>query len=55
MEQWLPSQGFVEPTPFTSVFVYTINEVADIQRMALIGEDGVISDFPDRACVASLR
>jgi len=34
--------------------MYTINEVVDIQRVALIGEDSVISVFPI-ARVALLR
>ncbi len=35
-----------------AVFVYTVNEAVDIERMALKGVDGVISDFPDRVCGA---
>ncbi|MBL8071238.1 MAG: glycerophosphodiester phosphodiesterase, partial [Nitrospira sp.] len=30
------------------VFVYTVNEPQDIQRMRNLGVDGIISDFPDR-------
>jgi len=30
------------------VFVYTVNELSDIQAMRAIGVDGVFSDFPDR-------
>jgi glycerophosphoryl diester phosphodiesterase len=30
------------------VFVYTVNEPADIQRVRSFGVDGIISDFPDR-------
>ena len=30
------------------VFVYTVNESQDIQRMRNLGVDGIISDFPDR-------
>jgi len=30
------------------VFVYTVNELADIDAMRAIGVDGVFSDFPDR-------
>lgn len=30
------------------VFVYTVNEIPDIQAMRAIGVDGVFSDFPDR-------
>ncbi|MBD0316773.1 MAG: glycerophosphodiester phosphodiesterase [Nitrospiraceae bacterium] len=31
-----------------AVFVYTVDEPADIQRLAAIGVDGIISNFPDR-------
>jgi len=31
------------------VFVYTVNETEDLQRMMAIGVDGVFSDYPDRA------
>lgn len=31
------------------VFVYTVNDQADIQAMRAIGVDGIFSDFPDRA------
>lgn len=31
------------------VYVYTVNEPADINAMRTIGVDGVFSDFPDRA------
>jgi glycerophosphoryl diester phosphodiesterase len=30
------------------VFVYTVNDPQDIQRMRDVGVDGIISDFPDR-------
>lgn len=30
------------------VFVYTVNELRDIQKMQSFGVDGIISDFPDR-------
>jgi glycerophosphoryl diester phosphodiesterase len=30
------------------VFVYTVNEINDFQRMIAIGVDGVFSDYPDR-------
>lgn len=30
------------------VFVYTVNNVQDIQKMQSLGVDGIISDFPDR-------
>ena len=30
------------------VFVYTVNNVDDMQRMKVMGVDGVFSDFPDR-------
>jgi glycerophosphoryl diester phosphodiesterase len=30
------------------VFVYTVNELADIHAMRAVGVDGVFSDFPDR-------
>lgn len=31
------------------VAVWTVNEVADMQRMAALGVDAIITDFPDRA------
>jgi glycerophosphoryl diester phosphodiesterase len=31
-----------------SVFVYTVNDPADIARVKAIGVDGMISDFPER-------
>jgi len=30
------------------VFVYTVNEQRDIQKLKSLGVDGIISDFPDR-------
>jgi|CXWL01.1.fsa_nt_gi glycerophosphoryl diester phosphodiesterase len=30
------------------IFVYTVNEPADIQRLSRLGVDGIISDYPDR-------
>jgi glycerophosphoryl diester phosphodiesterase len=30
------------------VFAFTVNDPADIQRVAALGVDGIISDFPDR-------
>ncbi len=30
------------------VFVWTVNEVEDIEKMKSIGVDGIISDYPDR-------
>lgn len=30
------------------VFVYTVNEPSDIQRVRTLGVDGMVSDFPDR-------
>lgn len=30
------------------VFVWTVNEPADIDRLAALGVDGIISDFPER-------
>ena len=32
----------------TQVFVYTVNEPADIRRMRSLAVDGIISDYPDR-------
>ncbi len=34
------------------VFVYTVNNPADIKRMKAIGVDGVFTDYPDRALKA---
>jgi len=31
-----------------AVFVYTVNDVCDIDRVTLLGVDGIISDYPDR-------
>lgn len=31
-----------------TLFVYTVNKPAEINRMKLLGVDGLISDFPDR-------
>ena len=31
-----------------AVFVYTVNDVCDIDRVTLLGIDGIISDYPDR-------
>lgn len=31
-----------------TVFVYTVNKPAEVNRMKLLGVDGIISDFPDR-------
>ena len=36
------------------VFVYTVNDLADIQLMKNMGVDGIFSDFPDRV-ISSLR
>lgn len=30
------------------VVVWTVNEVDDIKKMAMMGVDGIISDYPDR-------
>ncbi|MCE7977010.1 MAG: glycerophosphodiester phosphodiesterase [Nitrospira sp. NTP1] len=30
------------------VFVYTVNDWTDIQRMRELGVDGIVSDYPDR-------
>ena len=30
------------------VFVYTVNELADIQTVTTMGVDGIISDYPER-------
>lgn len=30
------------------VFVYTVNELADIQRAKAMGVDGIVSDYPER-------
>ncbi|WP_020396628.1 glycerophosphodiester phosphodiesterase [Thiolinea disciformis] len=30
------------------VFVYTVNELADLERMAAMGVDGVFTNYPDR-------
>jgi len=30
------------------VFVYTVNEPSDIQKVRTLGVDGIVSDFPDR-------
>ncbi len=30
------------------IFAFTVNDPADIQRVAALGVDGIISDFPDR-------
>jgi glycerophosphoryl diester phosphodiesterase len=35
------------------VFVYTVNEPADLERMRRCGVDGVFTDFPERAVAAS--
>jgi glycerophosphoryl diester phosphodiesterase len=35
------------------VFVYTVNERADIEAMRAIGVDGVFSDFPDRVLLTN--
>ncbi|MDD5551797.1 MAG: glycerophosphodiester phosphodiesterase family protein [Candidatus Pacebacteria bacterium] len=32
----------------TKVFVWTVNNPEDIQKMKLAGVDGIISDYPDR-------
>jgi glycerophosphoryl diester phosphodiesterase len=34
------------------VYVYTVNEVADIERMRALGVDGVFSNYPDRVILA---
>jgi glycerophosphoryl diester phosphodiesterase len=31
-----------------SVLVWTVNQPADIERLAALGVDGIISDFPER-------
>lgn len=31
-----------------TVFVYTVNKPAEVNKMKILGVDGVISDFPDR-------
>lgn len=31
-----------------TVFVYTVNKPAEVNKMKLLGVDGIISDFPDR-------
>ena len=37
------------------VFAYTVNESADLERMAVLGVDGVFSDYPDRALITARR
>lgn len=37
------------------VFVYTVNELSDIQAMRAVGVDGVFSDFPDRVIATNAR
>ncbi len=37
------------------VFVYTVNELAEIQAMRAVGVDGVFSDFPDRVIATNVR
>jgi glycerophosphoryl diester phosphodiesterase len=37
------------------VFVYTVNELSDIQAMRSVGVDGVFSDFPDRVIETNPR
>ena len=32
------------------VYVYTVNEPADLARMRALNVDGVFSDFPERVC-----
>lgn len=50
-----PSKEFINQTLVDEahkrgmkVFVYTLNEIGDIQRMKSLGVDGIFSDFPDR-------
>jgi glycerophosphoryl diester phosphodiesterase len=35
------------------VFVYTVNDPADIEAMRVVGVDGVFSDFPDRVLLTN--
>ena len=35
------------------VVVWTVNQEADIKKMALLGVDGIISDYPNRFKVLS--
>lgn len=35
------------------VYVYTVNNITDIDRMRALGVDGVFSNYPDRVIVAS--
>jgi glycerophosphoryl diester phosphodiesterase len=37
------------------VFAYTVNETADLERMVVLGIDGVFSDYPDRALAITAR
>jgi glycerophosphoryl diester phosphodiesterase len=37
------------------VFVYTVNEAAEILRLRALGVDGVFTDYPDRALAAVSR
>ena len=32
------------------VYVYTVNEPADLERMRAMEVDGVFTDFPERVC-----
>ena len=34
------------------VVVWTVNEVGDMQAMARLGVDGIVTDYPDRAVEA---
>ena len=45
------TRGFVEDAHRhgLKVFVYTVNDPADLARMRTLGVDGVFTDFPERA------
>ena len=49
------SRSFVEDAHRRGlkVFVYTVNEPADISRMRAMGVDGIFTDYPERACGTS--
>jgi glycerophosphoryl diester phosphodiesterase len=53
----LIDKGFIEASRKLNIKViaWTVNEEKDIEKMAALGVDGIISDYPDRFSILKNR